>query len=54
MNMFLQTMPAIVAAADFEFDRKGKYKTSNRQARLRFLYEVKVLYPGNEVNHAPY
>ena len=54
MSMFLQAIPAIVAAADFEFGQKGKYTTCNRQARLRFLYEVKVLYPGNEVNHAPY
>ena len=54
MNMFLQAMPAIVAVVKFGFGQKGKYKTCNRQARLQLLYEVKVLYPGNRVNNAPY
>ena len=54
MNMFLQAMPAIVAAAKSGFSQKGKYKTCNRQARLRLYHEVRVLYAGNEVDHAPY
>jgi len=54
MNVFLHAMLAILAAAKSEFGQKGKYKTCNRQARLRLSKEVKVLYPGNEVDHAPY
>jgi hypothetical protein len=54
MSMFVRATPAIVAAAKSVSAQKGKYKTCNRQARLQLLYEVKVLYPGNRVNNAPY
>lgn len=54
MSMFVRATPAIVAAAKSMSAQKGKFKTCIRQARLQLLYEVKVLYPGNKVNHAPY